>query len=243
MQPKLVLHYVSLEIRSSYQVASRWEFVKGSAAVLPAGAKCRRQSNTPLHWLHGASLGLLIKCYWSAFAALSHCCCSKNRRVRKMQKRWLWFLWHLLVNHSANECGIPANAHYCLLSPCLTLKNEKSMSWILYKDWVDHYVKGHLTNSPLLPIMANRLHKCSNSLPRTPLELAGFATEAASRQTAVNRRSVTLQPARVINERSWWNMTKRARRLRGRRRDFLYRAWSCRGPGSAPASHKMVIAG
>lgn len=101
-------------------------------------------------------------------------------------------------------------------SPCLIFMNEKSMSWILYKDWVDHYVKGHLTNSLLLPIMANPLQECSNNPPQTLLELAGFALEAASRQTAVNGRSVTLRPARVINERARWNVTKWARRLRGR---------------------------
>lgn len=115
-------------------------------------------------------------------------------------------------------------------SPWLIFMNEKSMSWIVYKDWVDHYVKGHLTNSLLLPIMANPLQKCSNNLPQTLLELAGFAMEAASRQTAVNGRSVTLQPTRVINERARWNMTKWARRLRGRtkgrRRGFLYCARS-----------------
>lgn len=147
-----------------------------------------------------------------------------------MWKWWLWVFWHLLLHHSANECGILANAHYCLLSPCLIFMNEKSMSWILYKDWVDHYVKGHLTNSLLLPIMANLLQKCSNNPPQLLLELAGFAMEAARRQTAVNGSSVTLQPAHVINERTRWNMTKWARRLRGRRkghrRGFLYCARS-----------------
>lgn len=49
--------------------------------------------------------------------------------------------------------------------PRLPLVNEKSMSWILYKDWADHYVKGHLTNCLLLPIMANTLQKFSNYVP------------------------------------------------------------------------------
>lgn len=34
------------------------------------------------------------------------------------------------------------------------LKNEKSMSWILYKDWVGHYAEGHPGNSLRLAIMA-----------------------------------------------------------------------------------------
>lgn len=38
----------------------------------------------------------------------------------------------------------------------LTLMNEKSMSWILYKDWVGHYAEGHPSNSLRLPIMAVR---------------------------------------------------------------------------------------
>lgn len=49
--------------------------------------------------------------------------------------------------------------------PRLPLVNEKSMSWILYKDWADHYVKGHLTNCLLLPIMANTVQKFSNYVP------------------------------------------------------------------------------
>lgn len=38
VQPKLVLHYVSLEIRSAYRLTSRWEFFKSAAAVFLMGA-------------------------------------------------------------------------------------------------------------------------------------------------------------------------------------------------------------
>lgn len=76
VQPKLVLHYVSLEIRSAYQVTSRWEFFKSRCGSFPDGGLSAEDSLI----LHSIGCGgnfrstyqTLINRHWLRFACGSN---------------------------------------------------------------------------------------------------------------------------------------------------------------------------